>query len=300
MWQKIFKKILLLIVTGGIYVLIFMCGYVFWMEYHRGHQDELSRRLKPDTRWVMSKFPVYFASGNKFGRINLDGSDLKILYKASFPVHEFIFSPDGRYVAMLTSGDLLVYDQKLDRIESVQSVGSLVKEQAAKGVIRNVQWSGDSQKFSYELSRWSEVASADQFYVYDLPTQQKEMIQTMDKVLSALDLQTAGFIPLKTKNFSNRMGQKNLSWNSPKGKKLWLNQERCLYYQDPRGEPKKLFCLRFDGLYLMHLRWIPSGRYVIMTYGPLGILVLDPAEGKVGRLIDGQAFGWYENVEESQ
>jgi len=295
MWNKFFKKALLSIVTGGMYVLILMGGYVFWLEYQKNHQDELSRRLKPDTRWVMDKFPVYFASGNKFGRINLDGSDLKIFYKASFPVQEFIFSPDGRTIAIITSGDILVYDQKLDEIEPVEGLGSLVKEQAAKGLIRNVQWSADSRKFCYELSRWSGVASADQFYVYDLGDKQNKMIPTSKKNLSISDLHAAGIASFGRKNFSNRMGQKNLSWNSLKGKKLGLDEERCLYYQDSRGQRKKLFCLRYDGLYLTHLRWIPSQRYVIMTYGPFGILVLDPVSGKVGQLINGQAFGWYES-----
>ncbi len=298
MFDNIFKKILLSIVTWGIYVLIFMGGYVFWLEYQKNHQDELSRRLKPDTRWVMNKFPVYFASGNKFGRINLDGSDLKIFYKASFPVQEFIFSPDGRYVAIITSGDLLVYDQKLDQIEPVQGLGSLVKEQAAKGLIQTLQWSSDSQKFCYELSRWSQVAWADQFYVYDLQDKQKKMIPTSKKNLSIEDLNAAGMIPSLTKNFSNRMGQKNILWNSLKGKRLGLDEERCLYYQNSRGQRKNLFCLRYDGLYLMHLRWIPSERYVIMTYGPLGILVLDPISGEVGQLINGQTFGWYEKRRE--
>lgn len=295
MMEKIFKKILLLVVTWGIYVLLFGAGTIFWMEYQKNHQDELIRRLKTHTHWVRDKFPVYFASGNKFGRINLDGSDLKVLYAASFPVQEFIFSPDGRYAALITSGDLLVYDQKLDEIEPVEGLGSLVKEQAAKGLIRGVQWSADNRKFCYELSRWSEVASSDQFYVYDLQDKQKSMIQISNKVLSVSDLEAAGIkiIPSAAKNFSNRMGQKNLSWNSPKGKKLGLNEERCLYYQNYQGGRKNLFCLRYDGLYLTHLRWIPSERYVIMTYGPLGILVLDPTSGEVGQLINGQAFGWY-------
>lgn len=300
MLERIFKKTFLFIVTWGIYALLIGAGYVFWMEYQKNHQDELSRRLKTHTRWVMNKFPVYFASGNKFGRINLDGSDLKIFYTASFPVQEFIFSPDGRYLAIITSGDLLVYDQKLDEIEPVEGLGSLVKEQAAKGLIRGVQWSADSQKFCYELSRWSEVASTDQYYVYDLQGKQKRMIQTSNKVLSVLDLQAIGFVPSGTRNFSNRMGQKNISWNSSKGGKLGLDEERCLYYQNSKGQRKHLFCLRFDGLYLTHLRWIPSQRYVIMTYGPLGILVLDPITGKVGQLINGQAFGWHENREGSQ
>ena len=292
--EKIFKKTLLFIVTWGIYVLFLGAGYISWHEYQRNHQDELIRRLKPDTRWVMNKFPVYFASGNKFGRINLDGSDLKIFYEASFPVQEFIFSPDGRTIVIITSGSLLVYDQKLDQIDLVESLGSLVQEQAAKGLIRNVEWSSDSKKFCYELSRWSEIASTDQFYVYDLSSKQKEMIQTSKKVLSASDLKEAGIIPLEKKNFSNRMGQKNLLWNSSKGRKLGLDDQRCLYCQDSRGRRKNLFCLRYADLYLMHLNWIPSQSYVIMTYAPLGILVLDPVSGKVGQLIKGQTFGWYE------
>ena len=294
MWEKRIKKVLLFMVTGGIYILIFTCGYIFWIEYQRSHQDDLSRRLKPDTRWVMNKFPVYFSSGNKFGRINLDGSDLKIFYRAPFPVQEFIFSPNGRYIAIITSGDLLVYDQKLDQVDLVQSLGSLVQVQAAKGLIRGLQWSSDSQKFCYELSRWSEVASADQFYVYGLQDKQKKMIQTSKKFLSVSDLKAAGITPSRTKNFSNRMGQKNIVWNARKGKKLGLDEERCLYYQDSPERRKKLFCLRYDGLYLTHLRWIPSEHFVIMTYGPLGILVIDPVAGKVGRLIKGQIFGWYE------
>src|SRR3990167_9370218 len=95
MLKKLFKKTLLFIVTWGIYVLLFGDGYVFWMEFQKNHQDELSRRLKTHTHWVMNKFPVYFASGNKFGRINLDGSDLKVFIPRLFMCRNLSFLPMG-------------------------------------------------------------------------------------------------------------------------------------------------------------------------------------------------------------
>lgn len=166
MIKRIFDEILSRVVLIGILFMIFMTISIFWTEYQRSRQTNLRQRVSPDTHWVMQKFSVYFILGNKFGRINIDGSDLRYLYKASFLIQEFIFSPDGKFIVLVSSGDILLYDVVNDQINLIQSLGSLIKENAANGLIRGIQWSPDSKKFCYEVYRWSDVASQDHFYIY--------------------------------------------------------------------------------------------------------------------------------------
>jgi hypothetical protein len=51
-------------------------------------------------------------------------------------------------------------------------------------------------------------------------------------------------------------------------------------------------------LVVKQIRWIPGGRYVIMQHRYLGVLILEPATGKIGLLIeaDGHTFGWHKDI----
>ena len=351
-WKKLFQGFLLSLVTLGIFLMVFAAGYIWWVEYERKKQDDFLAHLWPDTHWVESKFPVYFILGAAMGKINLDGTDLHFIYEGESPIQQFIFSPNGRHILIVTRTELIHYDQKSGHSRVIDSLGSLIKDYGARGSIQAVQWAPDSQGFCYELYRWSPYSSLDQFYFYSLKDRQKRMIkipahnvtslfwdksaenlyyyqtevvqssskQSPHKVkiyripLASLEPQVvASFLSksdaLKDSDFkswginpyfrgnqsiSNRVGEKNLLWISEQKTRLGLDEKDYLYFVNLKGPPKRIFRIRKRPLPLMHLRWAPEGRYVVLTHSSLGILVFDPRWGRLAKLIDGQAFGWYE------
>ena len=350
--RKLFRSFLFWAVTSGCLLLLFLTVFIYWMEYEWKKQDDFLKRLLPDTQWVQSKFPLYFVLGTALGRINLDGSDLKFLYEGDSPIQQFIFSPNGRHLLIVTRTDLFQYDQKKRQIHRIDSLGKLVKEYKANGIFRTVQWSPDGQKVCYELYRWSPYSSQDLFYVYSLKEQKKRLLQmpvptvssifwdqkgehlycydaqliqgsstgrryklriyripladlkgqlvtsffSKTDVLKESDLGSLGIDPyfLNPRFVSYRAGQKSLSWISEKKRRLGLDEKDYLYWADLQGKPVRLFRIRKKPLPLVHLRWVPGGRYVVMTHNAQGILVLEPRSGKLGKLMDGQAFGWYQ------
>jgi hypothetical protein len=109
-----------------------------------------------------------------------------------------------------------------------------------------------------------------------------------------------------------RQARKDLVWVSDRGAKLGIDDEDHLYYIKNRWWRKRLFKVpreplpgdfnryQFDGgvLSLGHLRWLPGSRYAIMGHNSLGIIILEPATGKMGQLVpkEGFSFGWFEPI----
>ena len=347
--MKFLKNFLLAIVMLGILCMLFLTGRVGWDEIQRQFHNDLKDRLSPDTRWVGSQFPIYFLSDRRFGRINIDGSDLKILYTSISPIQEFIFSPNGRYIVIVTKGEILLYDRQDDKIGIIYNLGSLIKENVTHGLIRGVQWFSNSQKFCFEIYRWSDVSSADHVYVYNVKRQQNLLVkipfapmeaffwdkngeylygyskerktesrsemyrwkfyqlslslnppqlirkfESRKKNLSSKDFQNRGLDLYISKNISDRAGQTNISWISKQGRKLWMDPAKHLYFQDLGTKPEEIFRISRMPFPLVHLRWVQDEQYVVVTHSSLGILILEPSSGKIGKLINGQAFGWYQ------
>jgi hypothetical protein len=99
------------------------------------------------------------------------------------------------------------------------------------------------------------------------------------------------------------------SSRSRKGASIAIDKEDMLYYVPSRWWRLRLYEIprvppdsqveryEYQGgqLAVQHLRWFPSGRYVMMEHHFFGILVLDPQTGKIGILDNqrGNTFGWY-------
>jgi len=115
-------------------------------------------------------------------------------------------------------------------------------------------------------------------------------------ILNESDLRVFGLDPYlrQSRVNSQRVGQQNLLWISEKKRRLGLDEKDYLYWADLKGKPIRLFRIRKKPLPLVHLKWVPGGRYAVMTHKDYGILVLEPRSGKLGKLMEGQAFGWYE------
>ncbi len=107
-----------------------------------------------------------------------------------------------------------------------------------------------------------------------------------------------------------REGRKHYSWVSKQGSRLGVDDFDHLYYIHNRWWKRKLYRIprvprrsdmpryQYGGgeLAIQHLRWMPSGRYVMMEHYFLGLLILDPQTGEIGLLVnekEGDTFGWY-------
>ncbi|MCK5581660.1 MAG: hypothetical protein KAJ18_10370 [Candidatus Omnitrophica bacterium] len=106
-----------------------------------------------------------------------------------------------------------------------------------------------------------------------------------------------------------RSGKKRYSWVSEQGPKLGIDEDDMLYYVRDRWWRRRLYQVprvveisaipkyQYDGgkLAIQYVRWLPSGRYVIMEHHFYGVLIMEPETGKIGILVNekGNTFGWY-------
>jgi len=130
------------------------------------------------------------------------------------------------------------------------------------------------------------------------------------KILPVNDLVRAGIpilIPKRQYAFG-QPGQKRTMAYSRQGEEIGVDDTDTLYYSAlwwrkrlyrvPRVEvvddfPRYQY--RGGRLTINDLRFLPSGRYVIMEHYFWGILILDPVTGRIGILDNqrGNTFGWY-------
>lgn len=75
-----------------------------------------------------------------------------------------------------------------------------------------------------------------------------------------------------------------------------ISVSEYVYYTDPAGNKKKIFKnvpSEAGDPDIRNLRWYPGGKYVVCD-SSVGILVIEPATGRYGKLIKGSGFGWFE------
>ena len=96
---------------------------------------------------------------------------------------------------------------------------------------------------------------------------------------------------------------------SRQGSLISIDEQDTLYFVPNRWWRRRLYQIprvpveshveryQYQGgqLAVQHLRWFPSGRYVMMEHHFFGILILDPRTGKIGILDNqrGNTFGWF-------
>ena len=102
------------------------------------------------------------------------------------------------------------------------------------------------------------------------------------------------------------------SWYFDENLNVGIDEEDHLYFRKYNLWKKRLYKIsrvpvqsdiaryqyRGGELAVKHLRWLPSGRYIIMEHHLFGVLILEPSTGKVGILVNeqGSAFGWYKKT----
>lgn len=96
-------------------------------------------------------------------------------------------------------------------------------------------------------------------------------------------------------------------WNTKNARQLSIDDQDQLTYTKGRWWRRRLFQVprlpvqsqavkgQKGPLAIRYLRWFPSERYVIMEHDFFGVLILEPATGKIGILVNdkGNGFGWF-------
>ncbi len=368
--RTLIPKVLLIFVVMGQIALVLLSGYIYWFNYQRKSVATFSQRLIPGTHWVKEDLMVYFISGRDLISIHANGSNKQKIFQSPDKIREYHFSPDGQYLLVVTERELYQVNLATLHRELIDFIPIADPGKQLSGVIGRISWSPDSQRFCYEITKWSNVSSYNQFYIYHVQNKQKQPLRKLTKKISylfwdkkatslyffqqeAMDTSRYPYpykikiykIPLSTltaemvaevltkkaeisrlevtgrginlfwkgNNFSfNRSGQRDYDWVSETGARLGIDEDDFLYYIKNRWWRKRLFRVprdplpgdfnryQFSGgmLSVGHLRWLPGGRYVIMGHSTMGILILEPSTGKIGRLTDtpGYTFGWYQEL----
>jgi len=188
-----FRGTLFAIIIGGQIIFFAGLGHLYWKNYQKpAPRLELTENIIATTHWVNDDTRIYFIDDNALRSIEINGKGLKDVFQASEPVKEYFFSPDGAYILILTQNDLFLIDRETNHDQLIES---LKKPNAQKGTeekgsvsgsIGGVQWAPDSQKFVYEVARWSKVSAQDNVYVYTLKDQAKRSIKSSTRRISSL------------------------------------------------------------------------------------------------------------------
>jgi len=354
-------------VMGGLFGMMLLTGYVYWVNYERRNPVTLSDRILPDTSWVKGKFKIYFIEGHQLNSVYTDGLNKQTVFEAPDNIREYQFSPDGNYISVITDRELYLYVRRGARQILVDTLGDAEGFPDIKGALRSVSWSPDSTRIGYEISRQSELSSSLAYKIYDIKGNKhraiKETLRTIPRLYwntagdklyftnyEALDTthyqsrfevrifevpldtleprlfatvpsETAGlaagywgargielFDPGQARVF-NRSVHRRYAWVSETGSRLGIDHDDQLYYIKGKWWRKRLFKIpreKIEGDYrntyapgpyaIRSVSWIPGGRYILLNHINEGILILEPATGKVGRIsdADGYAFGWYD------
>jgi len=194
LFRSVIRSTLSLVIVIGQMTSFAVLGYLYWKNYSVPAPElRISDDMSATTLWTNSNFRIYFIEENTLQSIKINGTGSEVVFQADQPVKEYHFSPDGKYMLVLTQKDLYLLNrgtkesQHIDGIEKTGSQENKVRSEAAiKGSISGVQWSPDSQKFVYEVARWSKFASQDSVYIYSIPDQSKGSIKSPARRISLL------------------------------------------------------------------------------------------------------------------
>lgn len=363
---ELYKQVAFRLIFCALVGFTLLAGYIYWVNYERPSPVTFEDRLLPTTAWVESPLTIYFILDKELLSIHTNSRHLKTVYKADAPIREYHFSPDGRWMLIVTAADLLLFNRQNQKAEVVDSLQHSEAAKTLRGVIQFVRWAPDSQKFAFEITRWSEYGSQVRIYIYNLKDQDKRYLNSpllkKDELywdltnehlyythtvakdpayysypyeiwayqipLATLESQflfrilseesefpkahmTAHGIELFTQadrlSFGTTVPKSN-EWISSEGPRIGIDEYDHLYFIKNRWWRRRLYAVPrvpltgnfprypYEGLSAIHhVRWLPGGRYVILGHRTLGILILEPATGRIGQLIDvkGKTFGWF-------
>jgi hypothetical protein len=167
-------------------LLLVLTGYLFWAHYFKpADYLHIPGSIIENTLWVNSDTQIYFIDGHDLLSVRADGKDMKYVFEAGSPVKEYHFSPDGRFMAIVTARDLVLMERSTNKTQTIDSLAAQLSQEQLKGVISDVRWSKDSKAFAYKISRWSSVASTDSLCVYILERAERRTVDSPGRKISS-------------------------------------------------------------------------------------------------------------------
>lgn len=195
--RKIFhesvRNVLAAIIIGGQVLFFMLLINLYWKNYQKPAPEiKFDENIVASTQWVKDDLRIYFIDKNILRSVKINGHDKEDVFQASAPIKEYYFSPDGAHLIILTQNNLFLIDQGTKEyrlIDSLKKSGvqdNLKGKESIGGSIGGVQWAPDSQKFVYEIARWSKYATQDNVYIYMMQDQSKRSIKSPTRRISSL------------------------------------------------------------------------------------------------------------------
>lgn len=170
-----------------------LLGYLYWKNYQKPIPVvELTESITATTHWVKGNLRVFFINNNILRSVKINGQDKEDVFQANEPIKEYYFSPDGSFLLVLTQNDLYLVDRSF---KGDRHIDSLIRDGTERnneeqefiaGSISGIQWAPDSQKFVYEIARWSKYATQDNVYIYTIESQTKKSIKSPTRKITSL------------------------------------------------------------------------------------------------------------------
>lgn len=178
---------------GSALVFLFLFGSaltiaIYWANYkspyiHFDLYDSISR----DANWVKEDFTLYLVQDNELLSVKCNGDEDRVVFKSEDEsIRNFEFSPNGRYILISTYKKLFIIDTEEDKEWLVDQVDLDGAGEDLKGTISGVSWSPHGDRFSYELSRWSNYGSQAKVYIYTVEDRTKVSVDSPTRRLSTL------------------------------------------------------------------------------------------------------------------
>jgi len=182
------RAIFLMGILIGQVALLIVSGYLYWENYERpAPKLDFSWDISASTNWVKDDARIYFIDNRKLRSIKINNRDSEDVFSGDDPIKEYHFSPDGKYLVILTEKELFLLDRTTKDSLRIDTLGPLESEEgAAKGSISGIQWAPDSQKVVYEITRWSKFSMQDNVYVYDIKNKTRKVIRSPTRRISSL------------------------------------------------------------------------------------------------------------------
>ncbi len=301
--NKIIRAIIVLISSCSILILIWVmclvsfgglfayCAYLSDRDY-----DIFKSKITPSVSWVKDDFPIYFVKGAFLYKVNVNGKGLEKIFKANDLIYRCEFSPDGKYLAVMTIKDRLdLFNVENNKFELIGSLGNIDNPYKLYD-IPNVRllWALDSRSFIFKVLYPKGDGPQNNYYVYNYVIRENKLISSMPLDILKLkgNIEADSFFEK-----GNESGSRDWNFVSNNGSKVFENKNYYVCYQDANGKIKNLgfkFPRGVKGIgYIKCFLRIPGDRYAIFNFEDK-ILVLELSTSKMGKLVDGDFFGWYQ------
>ncbi len=181
------QNILFAVITLGQVLLLVGIWYLFWFNYyHPAAVIQFPEDILANTSWVKDDLKIYYINDNRLQSVEITGRNKQDVLVAVDPVKEYHFSPDGKFLIVVTAQEVYLVERNTKEKQLIDSWGQPGETGEWKGVIGGVRWAPDSRHFCYEVARWSPYSSQNHLYVYDIADKQKRALASPTRRISSL------------------------------------------------------------------------------------------------------------------